>query len=144
VDTPATVATTGLNLYFPQAKLGKGNYIYVWSGSWGQGNSNFFGISGVSGIASSEITSTPAMPVSTAYAIDKKIDDGYPYLGRVLAIYVSGGGVVSPWATSDSATTCFNDTSPLSTSPSTPTPGNYSITVNNGAGVNCAISIMFQ
>ena len=83
--------------YLPQSKIGSSGYVYVWSGGWqsfaGQPDSiNYFAISGVTGSG----WSVPLMTVAQAYAIDKKMDDGLPQFGNVLAMdtgmfWASGG-----------------------------------------------------
>jgi hypothetical protein len=83
--------------------------------------------------------SNPGLTVNQAYSMDKKIDDGLPMTGNVLALYVDqtafgGCGVGnSPNNSSASTSTCFDTTS-----------GNYSVTQNNGNGLNCALSFKMQ
>ncbi len=84
-----------ISAYLPQAKIGNGNYIYVWSG--GAGNvtgsgyfidgANYMGISIVRVIYDS-ITSDQGMTVAQAVSIDKKMDDGLPQSGTVQAWYL--------------------------------------------------------
>ncbi len=105
----------------PEAKLGKNNYVYVWSGgTWGVLNNqaystvnngggdgnNYFGISSITNVQPSmsggELTSSVGMTVQQAFNIDKKMDDGLPQSGAVQAWYLntcncSGGSSVS-WA----------------------------------------------
>jgi prepilin-type N-terminal cleavage/methylation domain-containing protein len=105
-----TVTGSGLDVYFPEAKLGGGKYIYIWSGGFnlstpsiGANNGiNYFGIAAIT--ATNGIPwSSPGLTVQQAYSIDKKIDDGLPQTGNVTAMYVSseafwaagGGGVPS-------------------------------------------------
>jgi prepilin-type N-terminal cleavage/methylation domain-containing protein len=142
--------------YYPQAKLGGGNYIYVWSGgittnsaNTAQNSLNYFGI-GTSTAANGGAIFNPGLTVQQAYSIDKKMDDGLPQTGRVIAVYLTtavfwaaGGGneasgpnpgsVASP-----SATSCYDNNG------NTSNPMQYSITQSNGAGVNCALSFQFQ
>ncbi len=162
----STVAGTGVDLYFPQAKIGRGNYVYVWSadvftpgdGNPGQnGTTNYFGISAITQLVTYNMYSLPALTVQEAYNIDKKMDDGFPSTGRVIAAYedlqwfaspasaLSGGWANDPWtqgtaqtATSASAATCYDN-------------GNnangqlqYSLSQSAGAMVNCALSFQFQ
>jgi len=148
--------SSNLNNYLPQAKLGNGNYIYVYSGlAYGTpagGGPNYFGMSIIAGIdASGGMTgvsppaaTAPGLTVRQAYNIDQKIDDGYPDTGKVLTQYPGGPGStgtpwpgtgLASWATSDSATTCFNTAGSRHV---------YSITYNNGTGLNCALSFKFQ
>jgi prepilin-type N-terminal cleavage/methylation domain-containing protein len=141
----ATVAC--VSDYIPPAKIGGGNFIYVYSGYadeccvyTGTGP-NFFGLSVVNAFNDSNVIGPPApapgLTVEQAYAIDGKIDDGLPQSGRVLAQYLGAprDGAQS-WSTNaamPSSTTCFDTTS-----------GNYSINENSGTGVNCALSFRFQ
>jgi hypothetical protein len=90
------------------------------------------------------------MTVSQAYNIDKKVDDGLPTSGNVLAaISISGGsgisnsgayGVQGSWST----VVQFSATSPNSTSCYDTTSGTYSMTINNGTGSNCGLSFKLQ
>ncbi|MGC2657118.1 MAG: prepilin-type N-terminal cleavage/methylation domain-containing protein [Bryobacteraceae bacterium] len=84
---------TAIDTYLPAAKLGQGNYIYVFS----SGQKNYFGLSAVTAIGSSAVedvwgdtSSTPSLSVQQAYEIDRKIDDGLPQSGNVLAQYING------------------------------------------------------
>ena len=105
---PVTAAQ--VSLYFPAAKIGNGNYIYVWSGGW-QGfqalsdRVNYFSLSAVVGgpaPMNGQLTSNTTLTVQQAYAIDSKIDDGLPQSGRVMALTPSAqafwacGGANSP------------------------------------------------
>jgi hypothetical protein len=85
------------------------------------------------------IPPTPALTVAQAYAIDKKIDDGLPTTGNVLAQFLTGPTNGYPgWSTNGSspgATTCYDTSSGTA---------KYSISYQNGALVNCGISFKFQ
>lgn len=162
--------TPSVRAYIPEAAIGNGNYVYVYSGGTSQVTSdgnNYYGISNVSSIVHAaggdSIASDPGMKVADAKAIDDKIDDGFPQSGRVQAFYMdvnvswspgavgwAGGGhgsygastgstnfAPTTVATSASSTTCY-DNGGVSGSM------RYSITTNNGMGVNCALSIKFQ
>lgn len=146
-NPPGNVTGSALNDYFPSAKIGGGNSFYVYSNTYSSGGNsiNYFGLSAVTTIASSLngcvwcIGSNPGLTVKQAYDIDKKIDDGLPGTGTVLAQYldaVSFGGTGpgdAPNAATASSTTCYDTTS-----------GNYSVTQNGGAGINCALSFKMQ
>lgn len=139
------------NLYFPQAKLGQGNSVYVWSGGGTTDGTNYFGISVISGFVSgAELQSVAGLTVSQAYNIDKKIDDGLPQSGNVTAMYPThSGGSGIGWGsgnqasysgppTAASSTTCYDNGNQWWTIQQ------YSLTQNGGAGVNCALSFRFQ
>jgi hypothetical protein len=108
-------------------------YVYANNGY------NYYGLSAFGQIsaASNVLSSSPILSVAQAYAIDKKMDDGLPTTGNVLAQYVSSGApyvvTLAPNAATPSSTTCY-DTTSLS----------YSITQNGGTGLNCALSFQFQ
>ena len=126
--------------YMPPAKIGGSNYIYVYTPGyccgWVNTNPvNFFGLSLVTGSNSAGDAYTgPGLSVLQAYKIDEKVDDGLPQKGTVTAVYAGINGVsTSPNAAAASASTCFDTTS-----------GQYSITQNGGAGVNCGISFRFK
>ncbi len=136
--------------YIPAAKIGNGNYVVVNSG--GLHANSYYGIPGngqnyfniivpslINGGGGCQ-TCNAGLSVKKAYDIDKKIDDGLPGSGRVQAMFVGSnysyyGGAVdwSPNASSPSSTTCFDTTS-----------NQYSLTQNNGSGVNCGLSIQMQ
>jgi hypothetical protein len=166
-----TIAQTGITAsstpniasFFPAAKIGRGNYIYVYEGGAETGTPptgfngyNYYGISAITGV-NQWITSTPGLTVAEAYAIDSKIDDGLPQTGRVTAQYAGHGGPTG-WNTSglpNSAGAGYNSsTDTASTGGSSTTcydNGNangvtqhYSSEINNGADVNCALSFQMQ
>jgi prepilin-type N-terminal cleavage/methylation domain-containing protein len=158
-----------VNLLLPAAKLGVGNYFYVYSFN----GTNYFGLSLVTGTDGSGVlygsATNPGLTVQQAYALDTKVDDGLPQSGNVTAkyqnwtIYASGGssfyGYGAYWASgggvtgagngeganAGSAITCYDNSS----SP-TGTPGNagatphYSIEISNGMNNNCALSFKMQ
>ncbi len=154
----------GISLFLPPAKIGRGNYISVWSGGPVRANDynqpsngiNYFDITagdwdGLGCIGGYQYNS---IPVAEAYSIDSKIDDGRPQSGRVLAI---GGGQSYNWvgdfevapnellpvtpgdgiATPGTPATCYdNDGGPGATE-------HYSVEQNHGAGGNCSLSFQF-
>jgi prepilin-type N-terminal cleavage/methylation domain-containing protein len=137
-----------LDAWLPAAKIGQGNYLYPYS----SGAVNYYGMSSNIAIGWA-LSSTPALSVRQAASIDAKIDDGLPQNGRVLAQYMNynithyqpvwaaGGGVAgtSPGGTvSGSSTTCYDNAG------SSANPMQYSMTQNNGANVNCALSFRIQ
>ncbi len=153
--TPSTftgVAVSGTNLtkYFPEAKIGQGNFIYVWNFK-SSTQVNYFAISSITNInGSGQLTTDPALAVKQAHAIDSKMDDGMPQKGRVVATYIhnfsynvgaAGGGTTGAAgtaATAGSSVTCY-DNNNVNTATQ-----QYSISQNNGAGMNCALSFQFQ
>lgn len=153
---------TSLAAYFPAAKIGKGNYISVWSGGWkmlwndsGSDDQNYFGIQPITSISSCYPSTNAAnIPVQQAYTIDMKIDDGLPQSGRVTALF---NGVLYIWAgsttvsgpfttaTAGSATTCFDNSATASGTPGVGGANqHYSVEINSGTGPNCALSFRFQ
>lgn len=172
--SPALVSATQVGAYFPEAKLGRGNYVAVWSGGWLSANGhgtdgiNYLSVASFLGGdpgSGAEFTTT-TMTVQQAYGIDKKMDDGLPQSGRVMAMYygmmnfwaaggnsssfgqANGGacdsalcGPVVPGdgiATAADATTCYdNGNVPGATE-------HYSLGFNAGANPNCALSFQFQ
>lgn len=126
------INAANVDTYIPAAKLGHNNYIYIFS----YNTVNFFAISPVVTTAVTGVVSPPVggLTVNQAYQIDKKIDDSYPLAGNVSAAY-SGG--YAPYATADTATTCFS-------AASLQLPGAYSLSINNGSGLNCYLSMHFQ
>jgi prepilin-type N-terminal cleavage/methylation domain-containing protein len=127
------LSSTQIGQYFPAAKLGNGNYFYVYEVN-GQ---NWFGLSAVTAIASNAApTGGATITVSQAYNMDTKVDDGLPTTGKVVAVYINGTTLATATAngqTSDSATSCYNSTT-----------NSYSTGVNNGSGPNCALSFQMQ
>jgi hypothetical protein len=136
--------TPSINDILPAAKLGQDNYIYVWS----QNGVNYFGLSGGAGIGNSTgwLDSVANLTVSQAYAIDQKIDDGFPQTGNVTAQFLNGGVQWAPYPTglrpyqtgAGSSATCYDDNN------SAGSQMHYSMQISNGAGVNCALSFQFQ
>ena len=156
---PGSSATGAiLNQYLPQAKIGGGNYVYVFSGGWGDnaGTSsstngiNYYGISAAYtlGAGCNCLYSNPGLTVQQAYAIDSKIDDGNPLTGNVLAAYISSNNWIwrgfpdnTPPPTSalgGSSTTCYDNGN------NSNNPMQYSTKQNGGSGVNCGLTFQFQ
>jgi len=155
----SSVTGTLINLYLPTAKLGNGDYVYIWSGgisgSNGQsaGNGlNYYGISAVTDLhnAAGDTASNPNIPVIIAYNIDNKIDDGLPQSGMVIAGYSSWGvNWVGPnpggGPTSGTATSCYDNRGETGTvfGQGVTVVEQYSVEINGGAGTNCALSFQF-
>ena len=155
------------SLIFPAAKIGGGNYVYVYSnGSWNgviwtSSGVNYFGISASPAFTAWALISAPGLSVAQAYNMDSKIDDGVPQSGKVTAQYINyysttfnpawarggtntmGANSGSPnyapttTATAGSALTCYDNNGISGTQ-------NYSMGQNGGAGINCALSFQFQ
>jgi prepilin-type N-terminal cleavage/methylation domain-containing protein len=173
-SVPVAISVTALPNYFPAAKLGGGNYFYVFSTSaTGFPGPNYFGLSNITNVPSSPcsycIASSPGLTVSQAASIDGKVDDGIPQSGNVTATYLdyaagwvdpvwaAGGGNIgasttsaggllpTTAATAGSSTSCYDNSSSA-----TGTPGvagaqqHYSVEISNGANVNCALSFRMQ
>jgi hypothetical protein len=81
------------------------------------------------------------MTVVQAYQIDKKVDDGYPTTGSVTATWGSGGLAENAAAATVNVTSTSGGTSSSCYDSAT---GTYSLSQNNGAGANCALSFRFQ
>jgi hypothetical protein len=124
--------------YLPPAQIGNGNFVYIYT----YNGINWFGLSALTQLtASYSAMSTGNIPVSQAYSIDQKIDDGIPTTGAVQAIFPNSpnNGAAAPVqannAASDGDTTCYNTGS---------SPPAYSIKYDNGALPNCGLSFKFQ
>jgi prepilin-type N-terminal cleavage/methylation domain-containing protein len=130
-----TPGTTFVGDYIPAAKIGHGNYIYV----YGINGFNWYGLSAPTQITTANaLISSPIVNVAQAYSIDAKMDDGLPLSGNVQAAYLTTSTSVVQNAPNTAiaggnATSCFDTTT-----------GAYSVTVNNGNGGNCALSFKFQ
>jgi len=148
---------TSVSLWYPQAKIGRGNYFMVWS----YGGTNYYSLSAVNNVGDGCNSSNANIPVKQAYDIDKKVDDGLPQSGNVTAILVDavtfgwqGTPVTAPcfgWAgtavknntpyttaTPASASTCFDNGNASGATQQ------YSLGQNNGSNPNCALSFKFQ
>ncbi len=175
---PAFISATGMGQYMPEAKIGGGNYIYVWSGGWSEisyynngqlGNSdgnNYFGLSVIMNpLVASNPASNVGLTVSQAYGIDKKMDDGMPQSGRVMAVYpndvawwAANGNLDPDFGQQESGdfntgtggpaqTGDFGDATsagPNSCYDASSGSEQYSMQINSGAGINCVLSIRFQ
>jgi prepilin-type N-terminal cleavage/methylation domain-containing protein len=169
----STLTGSALDSYLPPAKIGGGNYFYVWSGGYiGSGTGpgairdgmNYFGISVVTAIDSANGYTQTSLGLTAfqASAIDMKIDDGLPQSGRVTALYVNeptaGGTPYGAWAgaasgsngpttaaTVGSATTCYDNSSAASGTPGVNgATQHYSLEISSGSNVTCALSFRMQ
>jgi prepilin-type N-terminal cleavage/methylation domain-containing protein len=135
-----TPGTTFIGDYFPEAKIGGGNYVSV----YGINGYNWFAVSALTAVTNATTTANTAIRVIDAYRIDTKIDDGFPATGNVQAQYEdnTGGVDYAPGffsAFSDTPATC------MSINASTQV-RSYSISAaaNGGIMPNCALSFRFQ
>ncbi len=81
----ATAITSGqLDQFLPSANIGLGHYITVLSNA----GRNYFEIARVTGVSNAGVyTLETAMTPQTAFNIDKKLDDGNPNNGSIMATY---------------------------------------------------------
>ncbi len=138
--------TPSLKSWIPEADIGNGNFVYLYV----LNKKDYYGLSAVTGIANwGSVTSTPGLAVTQAFMIDKKMDDGYPQTGQVLAEYIpnqwpdwaAGGGASgapNTAATPGSATTCYDNGNTNGAMQQ------YSVGQNGGNGRNCALSFALQ
>lgn len=153
--------------FFPPSKLGRNNTVYVYS-DHGQ---NYLGIAQIDGIWNTFlgqlVTTTSIKPVE-ALSIDRKMDDGYPQTGSVIAKYLDEYWGTIAWWQGDTFTADWgwaygqeatNGWGPWGASDTSATPadnytcfdnGNvagakqqYSLSVNGGENLNCALSFKF-
>jgi hypothetical protein len=171
---PPSVSASDVPKYFPAARIGKGNYVFVWSGGWGSDGKNYFGLSAVlsmdltsDGTPNSNVTITPM----EAYNIDSKIDDGLPQSGSVMTVYAhtacgntalswaAGGtydptcgatysgdhdGSGGPVVAGDGVATAPSSTTCYDNSGVAGGIEHYSVGFQNGVNPNCALSFRFQ
>jgi len=143
---PASVAVTAFGNYLPEAKIGRGNFFYVWS-IYGI---NRLGIAVPTGSSFGDIYNNPGLTVREAYSIDQKIDDGLPTSGNVLAVYIAsiaasenryfvGTNLAYPFTSNVAASsaTCFDNNNTGGA------PLLYSMS-NNADKMNCALTFNFK
>ena len=171
ISGSVVITNSSLGNYFPPAKLGRGNYIYVWSKSGPSGftipglSGNYLGFSAVSGVPASTggcngcVVSNPSLTVQEAASIDAKVDDGLPQSGNVLALYLNASLASSSgdsWAAGGGTAGASSANGPTTSA----TPGSsttcydngnvagasqqYSVEISNGSNVNCALSFKLQ
>ena len=142
----STIASANLGKYFPTAKIGQGNYIYVFSGGPGISSpgTNYYSLSAVTSVPyGSGPYSNLALSVQQANAIDGKLDDGLPQSGNIMAVYLNYSnsmwvGAASGAVANGSSSTCYDNGGNASN------PMRYSLGQNSGTGLNCALSFQFQ
>jgi prepilin-type N-terminal cleavage/methylation domain-containing protein len=150
-----------ISQYLPKAKLGNGNYIYVFSGGWGDNSDtssngvNYFGLNNVTSLngGCACLFSTPGLTVNQAYSIDAKVDDGLPLTGNVLAAYINSNNWEWPFSwqienvsppqgpLTPATSTCF-DNGGVGGRAITLT--QYSLEISNGSNVNCGLTFKMQ
>ena len=105
--SPTEIATEDIPLYFPEAKMGRGNYWSVIS----KGGKNLFFLGGISGVTAAGMPNTVrAITPFEAFSIDRKMDDSRPDRGSVRAYDTATGGtwqVDSASATLDNPASCI-------------------------------------
>ena len=106
----AAIASTALGSNFPEAKLGKNNYFFVYSVS----GINYYQIAAISSVdASSIYTLTTGITPAEAYQIDSKLDDGLPSSGIVTAVGgTTPNGTATTTATAGSAGCVYTAVTP--------------------------------
>lgn len=152
----STIDGTQLDTYLPRAKLGRGNFFYVFSSN----KVNYFGLGGVSSIANIQtiqLMTNSSLTTRQAYGIDRKIDDGLPLSGAVqakllttagnlaaiignaayyIALKAGGFGANDGTAATAKPTTCYDNGGVAANA--------MKYTAGQGDGSNCAIIIQFQ
>jgi prepilin-type N-terminal cleavage/methylation domain-containing protein len=129
-----SVTITDVSTALPAGKIGYGTFLHVYS----HNSYNWYMLAqiGAFSASTSVVTASPTIPVSQAYNIDTKMDDGLPTTGNVVAVYVnnSQNSITSaPNAATDSTTTCYDNSGPA-----------YSISISGGSLPNCGLSFRFQ
>ncbi len=81
-DALVTSTTPNMILHLPEAKLGRGNFITVFSNT----GRNFYQITGVTAVNAGVYTLTTALTPQESFNMDDKIDDGRPLTGGVRAM----------------------------------------------------------
>lgn len=162
---PTLLDAYGVNGYLPAAKISPDSAVLVYS----DGTYNYYNIAKVSSVES--FLPAVGMSVSAAYNIDKKVDDGLPLSGRVKPQLLFPGAAQGwdyamdqtidqvdsavLWANPDNINSHTSNSLAGTALPATQYTcydnGNnaaqtmqYSVTFNNGAGMNCAVSIRFN
>jgi hypothetical protein len=83
--------------------------------------------------------STGTIPVSQAFSIDQKVDDGMPFTGNVTTIHLNGGPIYSAHTTGNGSVTMCSD------NPYNVSGGQlYAVDQANGGYANCALSFKMQ
>lgn len=146
---------SALARYFPTARINSNSHVLMcYQEVYGMANEpppiNYVVVQNVSSMVGGYPVVTGDKPtaftVRQAYNIDRKIDDGMPLTGTVLAMYHNDNdsgfsyvhsNALTTGAVAASATSCFHGSGSR-------TGYQYSLTQNNGAGGNCALAFMFK
>lgn len=163
-SSPTATTKTEVSTYIPQARINDTGNVFVYSFA----GRNFFGLGNINNMPRSHSAPPYEIPYSVsviqAYNMDKKIDDGLPTTGNVLAVttayYQTGAVFYLAWCMfgSNGGDWAVNSTlTPLSGGSFSPSASScvdnnnsssnvvqYSITANNGQGVNCDLAFRFQ
>jgi prepilin-type N-terminal cleavage/methylation domain-containing protein len=157
ITTTPAADVTNVDAYLPQAKLGKGTYIYVWAGGWlgafsagtltGDGQ-NYFGLSDISKVAGNgggmigQPYTAFALTPQEAYGIDKKTDDGLPQSGNTLAIGITAYNPAQcAWAYAGGTCGTYNGATGGPSTAATPGSASTCYDNNNVAGVTQQYSV---
>lgn len=155
----ADITGTAIDGWFPQGKIGNGNYVFVFSNN----ATNYFSLEPVTKILVTTaggigVYTGRGLKVRQAYSIDNKIDDGLPETGNVLAQYVSTATVFVqvdvgppnyPAVPQSGTSNCYDNTSPSNSGGNAGQPTAYSLG-QSGAWqnfselVNCTMTFTFQ
>jgi prepilin-type N-terminal cleavage/methylation domain-containing protein len=152
-DLP-TLAQTEIPLYFPHSKAGGGSKGYIPSiRIINDGSINYYSIISIQKVTAGTPTfSNNTLSASQAYAIDAKIDDGWPFYGQVQDVYRKSGNTMSiytsagfPFATvvpptlasAASATSCYDNGGVAGQKE------HYSL-AQGGEAATCTLMIQFQ
>jgi prepilin-type N-terminal cleavage/methylation domain-containing protein len=154
----ASVTGSAINAFLPQAAIGgAGNYVLVAGGTGGNNGymsfsaagPNYFIVEAVSiygnsfacGVNDPNGSGFPAFTVRQAYDIDRKIDDGLPMSGRVLALFI---GSSMDWMDGSPTSAvplesyyCYNNGAVAGA------PMVYNI-LNYPSNMNCSLAFQFQ
>lgn len=135
-DFPAQPAESAIPKYFPVAKLGAANYLYMASTnstdfaaptSLPRGR-NMIGLGGIGLLQFPYLCINPVLRSSQAYMVDKKMDDGLPESGTVTATLLS---------------VCQNGYMPAPCTDTSFTPSRYALD-SSSYGMLCALSFITQ
>ena len=157
--TGLAISSSVIPNYFPEAKIGHGNYIYIsYMNSVDVGNSysmngwsNYFGIAQITSVAvgNMSINSNANIPVIEAYKFDTKIDDGIPNTGSVIVGKLSGGAGdtnFGTWSLTENSTGSFSTSCDYVTAFTTPNTMVYNMggVQNSPNSPNCALAVQMK